>query len=109
MSAERLFAIFSVEEIDKVDFAFVLDTSSDTLRRSMDGSKALVKWVAPEYDPTPYEEIDAETEEVITIVPRPPQHPEFISQLTTLEGIYSHSEILDILNSPEWTVSIGDP
>jgi len=109
MSTERLFAIFSIDEINKIDFAFVLDTSPDTLRRSVDGSKTLVKWDVPEYDPTPHEEVDAETEEIRLIVPeRSPQHPEFISQLTSLEGIYSHSEILDILNSPEWTIDIGD-
>lgn len=73
----RQFAIFSTTEIDKVDFSIVCETSADTLRKSVDGTKTFVKW-------------DGEA-------------PEFISELTTLEGTYTYEEMLEILSGPEWT------
>jgi hypothetical protein len=77
MYETRQFAIFSTTEIDKVDFSLVKETSADTLRKSVDESKTFVKW-------------DGE-------------QPEFVSTLTTLEGTYTYSEILEILSGAEWT------
>ena len=77
MYEQRNFAIFSTTEIDKIDFSQVLETSADTLRKSVDETKTFVKW-------------DGE-------------QPEFVSTLTTLEGLYTYTEILDILSTPEWT------
>jgi hypothetical protein len=82
MYEARQFAIFSTTEIDKVDFSLVCETSADTLRFSTDGSKTFVKW-------------DGE-------------QPEFISELTTLEGTYTYTEILDILSTPEWTAPMEE-
>ena len=78
MYENRSFAIFSTTEIDQVDFSSVCETSADTLRRSVDETKTFVKWdggVAPE----------------------------FVSELTTLEGPYTYAEILEILSTPEWS------
>ena len=83
MYDQRNFAIFSLTEIDKIDFTQVLETSADTLRVSTDGSKSFVKWdggVAPE----------------------------FVSELTTLEGPYTYTEILDILSGAEWTAPMEE-
>jgi hypothetical protein len=83
MYDQRNFAIFSLTEIDKIDFSQVLETSVDTLRKSVDESKSFVKWdggVAPE----------------------------FVSELTTLEGSYTYSEILDILSTPEWSAPMEE-
>ena len=77
MYEQRNFAIFSTTEIDKVDFSLVKETSADTLRKSVDESKTFVKW-------------DGE-------------QPDFVSTLTTLEGPYTYSEILEILSGAEWT------
>ena len=77
MYENRSFAIFSTTEIDQVDFSLVCETSADTLRKSVDESKTFVKW-------------DGE-------------QPEFVSTLTTLEGPYTYSEILEILSGAEWT------
>ena len=78
MYETRQFAIFSTTEIDKVDFSLVRETSADTLRKSVDETKTFVKWdggVAPD----------------------------FVSELTTLEGPYTYTEILEILSGEEWT------
>ena len=103
MYESRNFAIFSTTEIDKINFSQVCETSSETLRISTDGTKTFVKWDQGPYDPTPYEITNPETNEIETIIPQEPQPPSFISELTTLEGIYSYTEILEILSGEEWT------
>lgn len=82
MYENRQYAIFSTTEIDQVDFSQVLETSADTLRKSVDETKTFVKW-------------DGE-------------QPEFVSELTTLEGPYTYSEILEILSGEEWTAPMEE-
>ena len=73
----REFMIFSVTELDQIDFTQVCETSIDTVRKSVDQTKTFVKW-------------DGTT-------------PECVSNLTTKEGPYTYEEILVILATPEWT------
>jgi len=83
MYENRSFAIFSTTEIDQVDFSLVCETSADTLRKSVDETKTFVKWdggVAPD----------------------------FVSELTTLEGPYTYTEILEILSTPEWSAPMEE-
>ena len=108
MYESRQFAIFSTSEIDKIDFTVICETSADTLRKSVDGTKTFVKWDEAPFDPTPKETINPETGEPMTIIPVPPQPPTFLSELTTLEGPYSYEEILAILNTPEWTAPMEE-
>ena len=82
MYENRQYAIFSLTEIDKIDFSLVCETSADTLRKSVDETKSFVKW-------------DGE-------------QPAFVSTLETLEGPYTYSEILDILSTPEWTAPMEE-
>lgn len=70
--------IFNVSELDQIDFTQVLETSIDTVRKSVDQTKTFVKW-------------DGET------------IPSSIEGLTTKEGPYTYDEILAILATPEWT------
>ena len=74
------YMIVLVSEVDQVDFSQVFETSPDTLRISVDGVYTFFKW-------------EGET-------------PSSIEALTYKEGEYTHSEILNILNSPEW---VTDP
>ena len=83
MYEQRNFAIFSTTELDKIDFNLVLETSADTLRKSVDETKTFVKWDGGE-------------------------QPEFVSELTTLEGPYTYAEILDILSTSEWTAPMEE-
>jgi hypothetical protein len=69
--------IFSVTELDQIDFTQVLETSIDTVRKSVDELKTFVKWDGA--------------------------MPECVSNLTTKEGPYNYDEILQILSTPEWT------
>jgi hypothetical protein len=74
----REFMIFSVTELDQIDFTQVLETSADTVRKSVDGTKTFVKWNGTEI-------------------------PSSVAGLTTKEGPYTYDEILAILATPEWT------
>ena len=73
----RRFMIFNVSELNQIDFNSVLETSVDTVRKSVDETKTFVKW-----DGT---------------------MPTCVSNLTTKEGPYTYEEILTILSTPEWT------
>jgi len=75
--------IFSVTELDKIDFTQVLETSIDTVRKSVDGTKTFVKWDG----------------EII---------PDCVLDLITKEGPYTYDEIIAILSTPEWTNPITD-
>ena len=73
----RRFMIFNVSELNQIDFNTVLETSADTVRKSVNETKTFVKWDG-------------------TI-------PTCVSNLTTKEGPYTYDEILQILSAPEWT------
>jgi hypothetical protein len=70
--------IFNVSELDTIDFNEVLETSAETVRKSVDETKTFVKW------------------DGVTIPPS-------VEALTTKEGPYTYTEILNILATPEWT------
>ena len=70
--------IFNVTELDQIDFTQVLETSQDTVRKSVDGTKTFVKWDG-------------------AII------PDCVLNLLTKEGPYTYEEILTILATPEWT------
>jgi hypothetical protein len=76
----REFMIFSVSELDQIDFSQVLETSQDTVRKSIDQTKTFVKWNG--------------------------EIPDCVLDLLTKEGPYSYEEIVEIMNTQEWTSPI---
>ena len=74
----REFMIFNVSELNQINFNEVLETSADTVRKSVDETKTFVKWDGPNI-------------------------PQCVQDLTTKEGPYTYNEMLDILATPEWT------
>lgn len=74
---QRQFMILSVSELPQIDFSQVLETSVDTVRVSIDGSKTFVKWDGNAI-------------------------PSSVDSLTTKEGPYTYSEIIEILSSSDW-------
>ena len=71
------YIIINMTEVGLVDFNEVLETSEETLRLSVDGLQTVIKWNGDE--------------------------PSFVSTLSSYDGPYTHTEILDILATPEWT------
>ena len=84
MYEQRNFMIFSTSETGSIDFTEVLETSAETLRLSVDGSKSFVKW-------------NGET------------IPTSVDNLTTKEGPYTHQQILTILTGSEWADDLELP
>jgi hypothetical protein len=74
----REFMIFNISELGTIDFTQVLETSADTVRKSVNQTKTFVKWDG----------------QVI---------PQCVQDLTTKEGPYTYNEMLTILSTPEWT------
>jgi hypothetical protein len=69
--------IFSTSELNKIDFNQVLETSSETVRKSVDGTKTFVKW---------------DGEEI----------PSSVQLLESKQGPYTYTQMLEILNGNEW-------
>ena len=78
----RNYMIFNVSELETIDFSTVLETSAETVRKSVDGTKTFVKW-------------ENET-------------PACVANLTTKEGPYNHDEILAILSGTDWTAPMDE-
>jgi len=75
---DRKYMIFNAVELNQIDFSQVMETSIDTVRKSIDETKTLIEW-------------DGDM-------------PECIANLTTKEGPYTYDEILAILQTEEWTI-----
>ena len=75
----RNYVIIDASEVSSVDFDQVLETSPETLRFSVDGTKTFVKF-------------EGDT-------------PSFLAGKTA----YTHSEILEILAGEEWTDPDANP
>jgi hypothetical protein len=73
----KQYIIFATSELDKINFYEVLETSTDTIRRSVNGSKTFVKYFGT--------------------------MPPSVASLTTKEGPYTNAEILTILDTLEWS------
>jgi hypothetical protein len=74
---ERNYLIIGKDDVFLVDFSKVLQTSSETLRYSIDGNKTIIKWEGEE--------------------------PSFISSIVYKEGPYNPEEIIEIIKTSEWT------
>lgn len=74
----RNYIIFPVSQLNLIDFDQVLETSADTVRKSVDETKTFVKWEGDQ--------------------------PSCIYNLTNTEGPYNYDEMLDVLSTSEWTV-----
>ena len=71
-----------MSEIGTINFSSVLETSVDTIRKSVDETQTFVKWEGGT--------------------------PSFVSSLSTSQGPYTHTEILSVLSTETWTPSGDD-
>jgi hypothetical protein len=77
---DRRFVIFSVTELNQINFSQVLENSASTVRKSADLTKTFVKYDLPQ--------------------------PSSVSGLTTKSQEYTYDEILTILDTPEWLPAV---
>jgi hypothetical protein len=74
---KKTYLILNVSEIPLIDFTEVFETSPETLRKSIDGTKTTIKWQD--------------------------KKPKFINNLKTKEGPYIYDDIFSIMQTSEWT------
>ena len=75
----RKYIIFNVSELDKINFYEVQETSVETIRKSVDETLTFVKYDGDEMPPS-------------------------VLSLTTKQGPYTQTEILEIISTPEWVI-----
>ena len=71
--------IIPSSQLGDVDFSQICETSAETVRKSVDGTKTFIKWDGDE--------------------------PSFVSSITGKEGPYTKQEIHTILATNVWTSS----
>ena len=76
MYENRNYLIIPITELSKVDFSLVLETSAETVRKSVNETKTFVKWEG--------------------------EAPAFVADIVGAEGPYTHEEIMTILATEEW-------
>ena len=82
MYSTRQYIIFPISELPKIDYSLILETSEETIRKSVDGTKAFIKWEN--------------------------EIPYFVSSLLNIEGPYNHNEMINILLTQEWVKTYLD-
>ena len=75
---DRVYVVLSTRETGSIDFSEVYETAANTMNTNVSGSKTFVKWEG--------------------------SMPDSVSALTTKEGPYTRSEMLTILQEPEWSI-----
>lgn len=79
---DRKYVVFSASEVGSVDFSQVMETSADTCRYSVDGSKTFVKYTG--------------------------DMPSTVASLVTKSGEYTHGEMLDLMVTAEWAAPLDE-
>ena len=79
---DRKYVIFDCSELPSVNFSEVMETSADTVRKSVDQTKTFVKYEGAQ--------------------------PASVAALTTKSQEYTHEEILAILATSEWTAPLTE-
>lgn len=78
MFEDRNFLIVPISQIGSVNFDEVLETSADTVRKSLDGTRFIIKWDGTDT-------------------------PACVANLSSTEGPYNHTDILNLLTGSDWT------
>jgi hypothetical protein len=78
----RKYLIIPVSQLSQINFDEVLETSAETVRKSVDESKTFVKWER--------------------------KMPQSLVGISGAEGPYTHEEILAILSGEDWTPTMEE-
>jgi hypothetical protein len=82
MFDDRKYVVVFVSELDQIDFSQVLETSAETVRRSVDGTLTFVKYEG--------------------------EMPSSIAALTNKSQEFNHEQFLIILAGPDWTAPMEE-
>jgi hypothetical protein len=82
MFENRKYVVLSYSDIDQVDFTQVMETSAETVRRSVDGTLTFVKYEG--------------------------EMPSSVVALTNKSEEFTHEQFVIILSGPDWTSPIEE-
>lgn len=78
----RTYAVINITDLELIDFSQIEETSRDTIRKSLDNTQFVIKW-------------------------QEGQEPTFIENGTVIPvGIYTHSECIELMDTPAWSEPI---
>lgn len=78
----RTYAVIQINDLELIDFSQIEETSSNTIRKSIDNTQFVIKW-QDGYEPT------------------------FIADGTVIPvGTYDHHAILELMATPAWSEPI---
>ena len=77
MFNDRKYVVILYSDVDKVDFTQVMETSTETVRRSVDGTLTFVKYEG--------------------------EMPSSVTAIENRSQEYTHEEFLNVLSGPDWT------
>jgi hypothetical protein len=76
----RTYAVINITDLELIDFSQIEETSSNTIRKSIDETQFVIKWT---------------------------QEPTFIADGTVIPvGIYTHSEAIELMATDKWSEPI---
>ena len=78
MFENRKYVVIFYSDIDQIDFTQVMETSAETVRRSIDGNLTFVKYES--------------------------QMPSSVAALVNKSQEFTHEQFLIILSGPDWTL-----
>ena len=79
MFNDRKYVVIFYSDIDQIDFTQVMETSAETVRRSVDGNLTFVKYEG--------------------------EMPSSLTALTNRSQEFKHEEFLNVLSGPDWTTA----
>ncbi len=80
----RTYAVINIADLNLIDFSQIEETSSNTIRKSIDNTQFIIKWQEG-YEPT------------------------FISDGTVIPvGIYTHAECLEVMATDKWSEPLDE-
>jgi len=82
MHNNKTYAIINLTDLELIDFAQIGETSSETIRKSIDNTQFVIKWQEGHI-------------------------PTFITDASVIPvGTYDHHAILELMATPEWSEPI---
>lgn len=84
----RRYLVIPTSILDQINFDEVLETSSETVRKSLDGTLTFVKYIVV-------------IEDGVVVSGRPSFYSEIYQE-------YTHEDILTLLSTEQWTTSIQE-
>lgn len=82
MFENKKYVVVFYSEIDQIDFTQVMETSAETVRRSIDGNLTFVKYEG--------------------------EMPSSVAALTNKSEEFTHEQFLIILSGPDWTAPMDE-